>query len=85
MANCEFLEKCAFFNAEEIASLHNLVDYLKNTFCLDDFTKCSRYQIAAAIGREHVPVLMTPDQNLWAQQILEDHQQNQEKTENTAD
>lgn len=72
MTDCKFFEKCPFFNAPEVADRHHLTDYLKTTYCRSDFQNCCRYQIAAALGREHVPALMMPDQVDWARQILKE-------------
>jgi len=73
MADCQFLSKCPFFNAEEVVQRRHLTAYLKETYCWEDFTRCCRYRIATTIGREHVPTLMMPDQTRWAEEILKSH------------
>lgn len=72
MADCNFLENCPFFSTPEMVDRPHLIDYLKTVYCRSDFQNCCRYRIAAALGCEHIPSLMMPDQMEWARQILKE-------------
>ncbi len=47
MANCEKLEKCAFFT-DQMVNMPAVSALLKKTYCLGDKTQCARYRVATA-------------------------------------
>ena len=68
---CPHVEKCAFF-IENRENLPGLCEKLKEEYCLKDNTHCARLRLRNAIGPEAIPILMTPHQHEWADQILSD-------------
>ncbi len=73
MEKCEFLEQCTIFRVDPIMSNTDLKDRLQKHFCNSQYHRCARHFLQAAIGKEHVPMLMLPNQHEWAAQILSDH------------
>lgn len=61
MADCEFLEKCPFFN-DQMKDMPAMAKTLKNRYCRADFDQCARYTIATKLGRGHVPPDMFPSE-----------------------
>jgi hypothetical protein len=72
MAQCEHIHKCSFFSNSTVLKMTNLVQDLQKSYCCGDFTRCARYSVAHAVGKNAVPELMMPNQHDWARQIIED-------------
>lgn len=66
---CEFTENCPFFN-EKLGALPGLADMLRQQYCLLVKTRCARYRITQALGREHVPLDLYPNDAERADAIL---------------
>jgi len=69
MADCPLIEKCIFFN-DKMASMPAASTMMKKKFCKDDFSKCARYTVFSALGRERVPTDLYPNDLSRAQTIL---------------
>ena len=69
MAGCEMLERCIFFN-DKMANMPTTAAIMKKKYCLGDNTKCARYIVCKAKGREAVPPDLTPAQMDRATDIL---------------
>jgi hypothetical protein len=61
MKKCELIEKCIFFN-DQMANMTATVLVYKKLFCQQDSSKCARYTVFKAIGRENVPSDLFPNQ-----------------------
>ncbi len=70
MADCEFLAKCPFFQ-DMIPDQPVVADGMKDLYCQGDNTECARYRIVKAIGREHVPLNLFPNETEQAAWIIE--------------
>jgi len=69
MAKCEIIETCIFFN-EKMSSMPTAAEMMKKNYCLGDNTKCARYMVFKALGREKVPVDLFPNQVERAESII---------------
>lgn len=69
MNQCEFTEKCPFFN-EKLGALPGLANMLKQQYCLLTKIRCARYRIVQALGREHVPFDLFPNDDARADSII---------------
>ena len=66
--HCELLAGCLFFNR-----LHqNAIDTLKGVYCLGNPELCARRQVALAVGREKIPLDLTPNHTHRVQAIIDD-------------
>lgn len=61
MASCELLETCIFFN-NNMADMPSTSEIYKKMYCQNDFEKCARHMIVAALGRGSVPSDLFPNQ-----------------------
>lgn len=69
MASCEMIEKCIFFN-DKMAGMPTTAAMMKKKYCLGDNSKCARYMVCKAKGRESVPPDLTPSQAERAASII---------------
>ncbi|MEI7850741.1 MAG: hypothetical protein WCH86_02815 [Kiritimatiellales bacterium] len=66
--NCELLDGCLFFNG-----LHeSAIDALKEVYCKGNPNICARRQVAMAVGREQIPLDLTPNHTHRVQAIVND-------------
>jgi len=56
-----------------MANMPSTGSVYKKIYCEKDFANCGRYQIFKAIGREHVPKDLFPNQGDRAQEIITAH------------
>jgi len=69
MSNCEFNERCAFFN-EKLPAMPPHVDALKQKYCLSNNLHCARYLVANALGPARMPQDLFPDHRDRAYTII---------------
>jgi hypothetical protein len=69
MADCECLAKCPFFN-DKMANMPSMADIMKHRYCHDDWDTCARYRVFKALGREHVPSDLFPNQVADVDRVL---------------
>jgi hypothetical protein len=72
MPPCELTATCIFFN-DQMAGMPSTAAAFKKIFCEEDFANCGRYLIYRAIGREHVPNDLFPNQSSRANGIIAGH------------
>lgn len=65
--NCELIKKCPFFNTLDSQA----VKVLKEIYCIGNPAICARWQVAKAVGRENVPLDLTPNHDYRVQGIIE--------------
>jgi len=70
MSDCEWLGTCPFFN-DKMQGMPTTAQLAKNRYCCGTFNECSRYIVRAALGKEHVPADMFPDQQKRAKDLIE--------------
>ena len=69
MADCELIEKCIFFN-DMMLEMPVMSGIMKDKYCRDDSSKCARYRVFTALGREKVPPDLFPIDMKRADQII---------------
>ncbi len=69
MANCELLNGCLFFN-DKMPPEKGVGAMYKQDYCLGDSSKCARYRVAKALGRQAVPTNLYPNMGERANTII---------------
>ena len=69
MADCECLAGCVFFN-DKMKNMPTMANQYKEKYCRGDNSKCARFMVFKALGRENVPTTLFPNQVDAAQKIL---------------
>lgn len=69
MAECENLAGCPFFN-DRMANMPITAEMIKRKLCRGDNTDCARYMVSKAVGKEHVPANLIPNQVDRAEEII---------------
>lgn len=69
MAACELLPTCLFFN-DRMAKMPHSAAHIKKIYCHSDNSKCARYVVYKALGRDRVPVDLFPNELLRAERII---------------
>lgn len=69
MTECAYLPTCPFF-AETLPEMPAMAHYLKSAYCQREPEKCARYLVREAVGKEHVPQNLFPDEGGQATQII---------------
>ena len=69
MTECEFLEKCPFFN-DALGNMPDTVEEMKVQYCKSNNLNCARYMIATAVGKEYIPDDLYPDQKMQAYAVI---------------
>ena len=72
MPKCALTATCIFFN-DQMADMPSTAAAFKKIFCEQDFDTCGRYMIFKAIGREHVPKDLFPNQSDRAKELIKAH------------
>lgn len=70
MGECELIGGCAFFGKEDRA--HKVTELLRSQYCQGDPSACARHMIAMAVGQEHVPTDLYPNEIHSAHQIIDE-------------
>jgi hypothetical protein len=60
MAQCDLIDSCLFFNSL-LKDMPCTAEYLVNKYCKGDFTACTLYKYAKAIGKDYVPKYLYPN------------------------
>ena len=69
MADCEYLQECPFFNGHMAIAMPEIVENMKQAYCLGDNSECARYLIAKALGKDKVGEI-APNQTSLAKNII---------------
>jgi len=72
MKECECLPICPFFN-EKMKDMPTTTSVYKKRYCLGDNSKCARYMIFKALGKEKVPPDLFPNQIEIARKLLKEN------------
>ncbi|MDC7235901.1 MAG: hypothetical protein PQJ58_21945 [Spirochaetales bacterium] len=59
MGECEFIEKCPFFN-DALSGDFDAIDDMKVKYCKSNNLNCARYMVANALGKEFMPSNLFP-------------------------
>jgi hypothetical protein len=69
MSECELREQCPFYLGELVREQVE-TEELKDRYCRNNNLNCARYMIAQAMGIEHVPPDLYPDEKAVAYGII---------------
>lgn len=69
MADCTCIAGCLFFN-DRMTNKPAMADMFKKSYCRGDNKNCARFQVFKAIGKEHVPVDLYPNETERARSIV---------------
>lgn len=69
MSKCELTATCIFFN-DQMSNMPSTAAVYKKIYCEQDYSKCGRYMIFKAVGREHVPKDLFPNQADRAAEVI---------------
>lgn len=69
MGQCEFLEKCPFYN-DRMVKENQLGTILKAKYCRGNKLLCARYKIATSLGKEYLNNMIFPYMNDRAEQLI---------------
>ncbi len=69
MGECEFINKCPFFNSQ-LADDEETREFMKEKYCKTNNLNCARYMIALAVGSEAVPENLYPNEKEKAYEII---------------
>jgi hypothetical protein len=59
MNACARLPLCPFFH-DRLAHMPAMADFLKSSYCLDDYASCARFQVIQHLGPGRVPTDLFP-------------------------
>lgn len=69
MPNCPFIAGCLFFN-DKMKNMPATSGIYKRNYCQGDNTNCARFMVRQALGGEHVPEDLFPNQRERAEALL---------------
>ncbi|NJN98818.1 MAG: hypothetical protein HC875_34360 [Anaerolineales bacterium] len=69
MVECECLPRCLFFN-DKMTEMPVTAERLKKKYCLTDNSRCARFMVFKALGREKVPIDLFPQNLDRAHQLI---------------
>ena len=70
MADCVCLAGCIFFN-DKMADMPDMANLYKQRYCRTDNSKCARFMVFSALGRENVPSDLFPNDSERALKIID--------------
>ena len=62
---CKYIEKCIFYN-DEMKDKPSAASVFKKMYCHGESVQCARNMVAEALGREHVPTALYPNNKAGA-------------------
>lgn len=72
MRECPLLKECPFFN-DRMVNMPSTAEIIKKNHCQSYYTKCARYIVLNALGKEKVPSDLFPTQTLKAGELIKFH------------
>lgn len=69
MADCALTPTCLFFN-DKMKNMPKTASVFKHDFCRGDFRSCARFRVFEALGREHVPEDLYPNDERRASRLI---------------
>lgn len=71
MLDCECLSDCPYFESGSAKEISTVGRMRREEYCNGDYTKCARYMVFKALGKENVPRDLLPFQTDKAKQLIE--------------
>ncbi len=69
MTDCEWISFDPFLT-EKMAAMPATLEIIKSRFCRKDYSSCARYQVMKALGKEKVPVDLSPNNKDRARDLI---------------
>jgi hypothetical protein len=69
MERCEMVERCIFFN-DKMQDYPFAAEQMKKLYCLGDNLDCARHRVLDALGKEHVPGDLFPNDVARAARVI---------------
>lgn len=69
MADCPRVAICPFYKLHA-ATKPAMAEELRSRYCLSNYLACARYSVAKALGDDHVPDSLFPNQHAEARRML---------------
>jgi hypothetical protein len=69
MGECEFLEKCPFFN-DELGNKPDTVEEMKVKYCRSNNLNCARYMVVNSVGKEMMLPDLYPHEKIRAYELI---------------
>ncbi|NPV02544.1 MAG: hypothetical protein HPY53_14310 [Brevinematales bacterium] len=63
------MSECPFYNGR-MENMPKMAESMKKIFCKLDNSQCARYMVSAALGTNHIPHDLYPEQFECAQKII---------------
>ncbi len=70
MPDCECLEGCPYFESDVMKEIDTMAKMRQEQYCKGDNSKCARYMVFKALGKENVPRDLLPFQVEKAKEIV---------------
>ncbi len=71
MPDCECLDWCPYFDSDIMKEIGTMAKMRQDEYCKGDFSKCARYMVYKALGRENVPGDLLPFRVQKAKELIE--------------
>lgn len=68
------IDECPFHNGRLARYSPSVVESMKRLYCEGGQSLCARYNVLTTLGKEHVPVDLSPNDMTQARLIIRDHQ-----------
>ena len=72
-AKCSKYKACPFFNGL-LKNQPDRIDYVKSSYCFDDYEHCARYVVSEKLGTEKVPENLLPQDVFDATKIISQYE-----------
>jgi hypothetical protein len=69
MAECESIEKCAFFH-DKMAKVPASANLMKDNYCKKNFHNCARFMVSKHLGKGSVPSDLYPNETERANKLI---------------
>jgi hypothetical protein len=69
MAECEYIDTCPFPGGE-LPEKGSNVEELKDEYCRSNSLHCARLMVSMALGDQHIPEDLYPDEKQRAYQLI---------------
>lgn len=68
---------CPYFDSEIMKEIGTMAKMRQDEYCKSDYSKCARYMVYEALGRENVPRDLLPFQVQRAKELIEKNRKQQ--------
>lgn len=73
MAKCKMIDECPFHGGRLSQYSPSVVESMKRFYCEGGQSLCARYKIITTLGKEHVPMDLSPNDMDQARAIIQEY------------